>query len=275
MADPLRFKQILFNLLSNAVKFTPAGGAITVTATMVSRLHPKTLDPKPYTLGPGDFVEIAVSDTGIGIKAEDLGRLFEEFTQLEGSLDKPHQGTGLGLALTRRLVELHGGSVTVTSPGEGQGSTFTVTLPLQPLRTQGRVLLVEEEAQLGAQIAVTLQKAGFGVDLVGDGEAALAQAEHVPPGVVILDLALSGLSGMDVLRRLHAEGFPHLPILVLAGGAGDPVQEALALGADEFLVKPVSLGLLTDVVKGLVRRGEEEHRFAGAKPGTKAHEAGP
>ncbi len=116
VADPLRFKQILYNLLSNAVKFTPAGGSITVTAR------------------PSDtpeWVEIAVQDTGIGIKAEDLSRLFHEFTQLDSSIAIPHQGTGLGLALTKRLVDLHGGSVIATSPGEGQGSTFTVTLPLR------------------------------------------------------------------------------------------------------------------------------------------------
>ncbi|MDE2180349.1 MAG: PAS domain S-box protein [candidate division NC10 bacterium] len=114
VADPLRFKQILYNLLSNAVKFTPTGGSITVMARPSER---------------PDFVEIAVQDPGIGIKAEDLSRLFQEFTQLDNSLAKSHQGTGLGLALTKRLVELHGGAVTVTSPGEGQGSTFTVTLP--------------------------------------------------------------------------------------------------------------------------------------------------
>ncbi|PTL35345.1 hypothetical protein CLG94_10240 [Candidatus Methylomirabilis limnetica] len=132
VADPLRFKQILHNLLGNAVKFTPAGGSITVTAKIVSRSQPETLDPQPYTLDPGDFVEITVSDTGIGIKAEDLGRLFQEFTRLDSSFAKPQQGTGLGLAMAKRLVDLHGGSVTATSPGEGQGSTFTVTLPLRP-----------------------------------------------------------------------------------------------------------------------------------------------
>ncbi len=138
-ADPLRFKQILYNLLGNAVKFTPTGGTITVTAKMVSRSESrvsssqhKTLGPKPHTLDRGDFVEIAVQDTGIGIKTEDLSRLFQEFTQLDNPLAKSHQGTGLGLAMTKRLVGLHGGAVTVTSPGEGQGSTFTVTLPLQP-----------------------------------------------------------------------------------------------------------------------------------------------
>ena len=135
-ADATRFKQILYNLLSNAVKFTPSGGRIKVTARIGSRgegigsSEGPRLDPRPYTLDPGDFVEIAVSDTGIGIKREDLARLFQVFTQLESALTKQFQGTGLGLALTKQLVELHGGSIRAASEGEGQGSTFTVRLPL-------------------------------------------------------------------------------------------------------------------------------------------------
>jgi len=132
VADPLRFKQILRNLLGNAVKFTPAGGSITVTAKIVSRSESGVSSSQPETASASEFVEIAVSDTGIGINAEDLGRLFQEFTRLDSSFAKPQQGTGLGLAMAKRLVDLHGGSVTATSPGEGQGSTFTVTLPLRP-----------------------------------------------------------------------------------------------------------------------------------------------
>ena len=132
VADPLRFKQILHNLLGNAVKFTPAGGSITVTAKIVSRSESGVSSSQPETASASEFVEIAVSDTGIGINAEDLGRLFQEFTRLDSSFAKPQQGTGLGLAMAKRLVDLHGGSVTATSPGEGQGSTFTVTLPLRP-----------------------------------------------------------------------------------------------------------------------------------------------
>lgn len=144
VADPLRFKQILYNLVSNAVKFTPEGGAITVTAKTVSRSEsgvassqPETRHPKPEVASASGFVEISVADTGIGIKAEDLSRLFQEFTQLDRSLAKVYEGTGLGLALTKRLVEMHGGAITVDSPGEGQGSTFTLTLPLQPPPCEG------------------------------------------------------------------------------------------------------------------------------------------
>jgi signal transduction histidine kinase len=136
-ADPLRVRQALYNLLSNAVKFTPAGGAITVTAKMVSSSEfgvsssqPETRNPKPETASASEFVEIAVADTGIGIKPEDLPKLFQRFTQLEYTLTRQAQGTGLGLALTKHLVELHGGTIWAESAGEGRGSTFTIRLPL-------------------------------------------------------------------------------------------------------------------------------------------------
>jgi len=119
-ADPIRLNQIFQKLLSNAVKFNPAGGRVTVTA----RREPRTSDM-------GEFVEIAVADTGIGIKAENLPMLFQTFTQLEPNFAKRYQGAGLGLSLTKRLVELHGGRILVESPGEGQGSTFKVQLPLK------------------------------------------------------------------------------------------------------------------------------------------------
>ncbi len=111
VADLRRFKQVVYNLLSNAVKFTPEGGQVTLTARR-----------------NGEFLEIVVQDTGIGIKAEDMPKLFQEFIQLDASLARRHQGTGLGLALTKKLVELHGGTIQADSPGEGQGSTFTFTL---------------------------------------------------------------------------------------------------------------------------------------------------
>ncbi|MGH7409859.1 MAG: PAS domain S-box protein [Candidatus Methylomirabilis sp.] len=139
LADPVRVRQILYNLLSNAVKFTPSGGSITITARRVpssegrvSRSEPGTRNPEPGTPQSSDFVEIAVADTGIGIKPEDLPKLFQSFTQLEAALAKGYKGSGLGLALTKRLVELHGGQIEAASKGEGQGSTFTVRLPLTP-----------------------------------------------------------------------------------------------------------------------------------------------
>ena len=137
-ADAVRFKQICFNLLSNAVKFTPEQGRITLTARRVNWSRSQMIDssePIDHSTtrlvdSTGEWLELRLTDTGIGIKAEDLSRLFTEFTQLEAAATKRHEGTGLGLALTKRLVEMHGGRVWAESPGEGQGSTFTVILPL-------------------------------------------------------------------------------------------------------------------------------------------------
>ena len=142
LADPVRLKQILFNLLSNAVKFTPERGTITVRVRAV-RGHPDALAVgytgshagRPISQLPSGtptaWLELTVSDTGAGIRAADLSRLFTEFTQLETTRDQRHEGAGLGLALTKRLVELHGGRIWAESEGEGKGSTFTVRLPAQ------------------------------------------------------------------------------------------------------------------------------------------------
>jgi len=123
----VRFRQICYNLLSNAVKFTPPGGRITVMVRLVERRNLDATAPALPAEGP--FLELRVQDTGIGIDAEDLPRLFHEFVQLGDSATEG-EGTGLGLALTKRLVELHGGRIWAESPGEGRGSTFTVLLPL-------------------------------------------------------------------------------------------------------------------------------------------------
>jgi signal transduction histidine kinase len=146
VADPLRFKQVVYNLLSNAVKFTDPGGGVRVSARVRSprsevRGHADETDPGfrgsstsdigHPTSDLHDVVEISVADTGIGIRAEDIPKLFQPFTQLDVSLARRYQGTGLGLALTKRLVELHGGQIWAESEGEGKGSTFTFTLPLQ------------------------------------------------------------------------------------------------------------------------------------------------
>jgi len=124
-ADPVRFRQILYNILSNAIKFTPEGGGITVT-TGVRREASGDRGEAP------DFIDIAVTDTGIGITAENLIRLFQPFTQLDPSLAKQYHGTGLGLALTKQLVELHNGRIRATSAGKGRGSCFTISFPLAP-----------------------------------------------------------------------------------------------------------------------------------------------
>jgi len=117
-ADERGFKQILYNLLFNAVKFTPDGGEVHLEATLKSRPTGKK------------FIEVSVTDTGIGIRSEDLERIFEPFEQVDSSLDKRYQGTGLGLSLTKNLVKLHGGIIAAWSAGDGKGSIFTFTIPI-------------------------------------------------------------------------------------------------------------------------------------------------
>jgi signal transduction histidine kinase len=139
-ADPARFRQICFNLLTNAVKFTPVGGTITITARAVGGrfgdLATGGLGPdagaswgESSDRAPAEWLELSITDTGIGIRREDLPRLFQQFTQLESAYTKRHAGSGIGLALTRQLVELHGGRIWAESDGEGKGSTFRVVLP--------------------------------------------------------------------------------------------------------------------------------------------------
>jgi signal transduction histidine kinase len=128
-ADPALLKQAFVNLLGNAIKFTPVGGEVRVTAHLVDSSTRQLVDSSRPIDGKGDFVEVAVSDTGIGIKPEDLPKVFEEFQQVEASEIAQAEGTGLGLTLAKRFVEMHGGEIWVTSE-VGRGSTFTFTLPV-------------------------------------------------------------------------------------------------------------------------------------------------
>ncbi|MFN3476010.1 MAG: ATP-binding protein [Candidatus Methylomirabilales bacterium] len=255
-ADPIRFKQILSNLLSNAVKFTPEGGTVRITA---HRVTSEGQDAGRWPLATcGDFVEIAVTDTGIGIKPEDQGRLFQEFVQLDSPLAKGHEGTGLGLALTKRLVELHGGRIWVESEGEGKGSRFAFLLPLKAPGKK-RILVAEDDEAVQNAVRESLQRSGFEVELARDGEEALAQVERKMPDLLILDIGLPKLDGLSVLKRLRdLEKVRGWPILVLSATDVDQAEEALSLGADEFLTKPFSTSVLLDTVRRLLARAGKQ-----------------
>jgi signal transduction histidine kinase/DNA-binding response OmpR family regulator len=212
--DPARLKQVAYNYLSNALKFTPAGGSVTL------RVKPDGIDR----------FRLEVEDTGIGIGPEDLGRLFVEFQQLEAGAAKRHQGTGLGLALTRRLVEAQGGSVGVQST-VGKGSTFHASLPrhalaisrvatpikLAPFRDDARiVLVVEDDVRDQAQLATALAEAGYGVELASTGAEAIARWRARAYDAVTIDLLLPDMSGLDLLTALRCEPTNHgTPIIVV------------------------------------------------------------
>ena len=202
VVDPARVKQILYNYVSNAIKFTPPGGRITI------RIGPE---------GPALF-RIDVEDTGVGIAADDLGKLFVEFQQLDASAAKTYQGTGLGLALTKKLAEAHGGRVTVRST-PGEGSTFSVILPrvmtvaasdevagpFMGLPAGNRTILVVDDDPAALKLAsLALREVGYRPVCCADPEEALRMAEADPPGIVIVDLLMPGVDGFEFVSRFRA-----------------------------------------------------------------------
>jgi len=212
VADQRKLKQILFNLLSNAVKFTPNAGTVHLSAVR-----------------DGDFIEISVVDTGIGIREEDLSRLFQAFTQLESVYTKGFEGTGLGLALTRQLVELHGGRIWMESEF-GNGSRFSFTIPLtqnavkvdpahRPEAVSNRgntVLVIENDPLTLSALKIALQSKGYQVLRTSNGANGIAIAVSNKPDLIILDLMMPGVSGFDVADHLHNDdSTAATPILVL------------------------------------------------------------
>jgi PAS domain S-box-containing protein len=233
--DPARFKQVLYNYLSNALKFTPDNGRVAVRITREEA---------------GTF-RLEVEDTGIGIKPDDLERLFVEFQQLDAALTKKHSGTGLGLALTKRLVEAQGGSVGVRSV-PGQGSVFHAILPCEfrgasslddgrfPAPPPGApsVLVVEDNDSERALIAQTLAIAGYRVVGATSGAEALAKFDDDRFDAVTLDLLLPDMDGLEVLKRIrNGSKAPEIPIVVVtivgeSATAGFPVHDVLTKPVD-------------------------------------------
>jgi nitrogen-specific signal transduction histidine kinase/CheY-like chemotaxis protein len=213
IVDPARVKQILYNYLSNAIKFTAPGGRITI------RIAPE---------GPALF-RIDVEDTGVGIAADDLDKLFVEFQQLDASAAKQYQGTGLGLALTKKLAEAHGGQIAVRST-PGEGSTFSVILPrvmtmapadqvagpVMSLPAGNRTILVVDDDPAALKMAsLALREMGYRPVCSADPEDALRMAEADPPGIVIVDLLMPGVDGFEFVSRFRAmPAGRNVPIIV-------------------------------------------------------------
>ena len=235
--DPSRLKQVLYNYLSNAIKFTAAGGQVTVRAFAQGRAH----------------FRLEVEDTGIGVAPADLSRLFTEFQQLDAGYSKQHQGTGLGLALTRRLVQAQGGSVGVRST-LGVGSVFYFVLncvhgadearavaladmQTETLAAPDRVLVIEDDQQVQRQLSAALAQAGFEVDAATDGEEALAQARSVRYSALTLDLQLPSQRGLDLLAHIRSHGASHAAPVV---GVTMPAEDRAATFAiANLLCKPI------------------------------------
>jgi signal transduction histidine kinase/ActR/RegA family two-component response regulator len=245
--DATRLEQIVGNLLGNALKYTPAGGCI---------------DVRVSTEGPDALVH--VRDDGIGIPGDRLPDVFKLFFQGERPLDRSPGGLGIGLTLVKRLTELHGGSVSATSAGQGAGSAFTVRLPriLPPPAVPDpgvtavrhgrrlRILVVEDHADAREMLRTALELLGHAVIEAGDGEAAIDRAAAGPPDVAIVDLGLPGLDGYEVARRIREQpGGKAILLVALTGyGQAEDRRRSAESGFDLHIVKPVEPEALEQVI---------------------------
>jgi two-component system CheB/CheR fusion protein len=253
--DPGRLRQVVSNLVENAAKYTEPGGRITVSVEQ-----------------RGDEAVLAVSDTGIGIVAENLERIFEPFTRSDQPLARPSRGLGIGLSVVRRIVELHRGCIRVTSAGSGAGSEFVVSLPIWAadmradrgsenvvntsapsvaLRAR-RVLIVDDHEEMRTSISRLARAWGHEVVVAADGASALSLAEAFQPECAIVDVSMPGMSGIELGRRLRRRFPPaQLCLIALTGYADAAIRDAcLTAGFDAHLVKPGEIRELERLLGG-------------------------
>ncbi len=245
-ADERKVKQVLLNLLSNAVKFTLEEGKISVGAS----------------LGNG-MVKISVSDSGIGIAPADQEEIFEEFRQSKGGEVAKAEGTGLGLMLTRKFVELHGGTIWVESE-VGRGSIFTFTLPMRaPMTeaptappaapTQHQLVLVIEDDQASAKLlSIQLRQEGFSIEVAHDGEEGFDKARALQPAAITLDILMPGVDGWELLSRLKADfRTDRIPVVIVS--ILDERGMGYSLGAVDYLVKPIAREKLVTSIRRIAQ----------------------
>jgi signal transduction histidine kinase/ActR/RegA family two-component response regulator len=267
--DPVRLQQVIWNLLSNAIKFTPKGGRVQIKLERVN-----------------SHVEIGVSDSGAGIAPEFLPFVFDRFRQADGRTTRQHGGLGLGLSIVRHLVELHGGTVRAESAGEGEGSSFTVLLPIAPIyqsigqgervhpaarntlpnyecpdRLDGlRVLAVDDEPDTRDLIKVGLAQCGADVTVAGSAAEALEAIKRAPPDLLVSDIGMPDMDGYELIRRVRelpaADGGKVPAIALTAYARVEDRMQALRAGYQMHVPKPVELAELVAVAASLARRGD-------------------
>jgi PAS domain S-box-containing protein len=253
--DRTRLVQVLVNVLTNAAKYTPQGGDIHLALDM-----------------DGAQAVICVSDNGVGIDAALLPHIFELFTQGERTPDRSQGGLGLGLALVKSMMELHGGLVTVASDGAGQGSRFTLRLPVETAPAAGAagaigapagqraralsVMIVDDNADAAHMLAALLEAIGHSVSVTDSAAAAIEQGSRNPPQVFILDIGLPEVDGYQLARALRANSATCQAQLIALTGYGQAHDKVLAwsAGFDQYFIKPVDIVALQKVLTG--RSGE-------------------
>lgn len=266
--DERRIRQVLINLLNNAVKFTPEGGCITLAVSPL--LGEPALDGR-------DSLRISVIDTGIGIAPEDIPKLFQPFVQIDGALNRQYNGTGLGLALVKRIVELHGRQIGLTSE-LGQGSCFTIDLPcasrlpLSPTpETRDRpvalpelnaspdnpapiasplILLAEDNAANIITVTSYLSAKGYRILLAKNGQEAVEFAQTHQPDIILMDIQMPEIDGLEAIKQIRLlPALKAIPIIALTALAMTSDRDnCLAAGANDYVAKPVKLKQLTAAI---------------------------
>jgi len=271
VADPQRFKQILVNLLNNAVKFTLENGNVTLGVRADAAQNQ---------------IRFSVTDTGIGMTSENLQRLFDPFMQVDSSLSRQYDGSGLGLALVRKLTEMHGGNVVVES-NVGKGSRFTVVLPWdkkagtrqmindsnanvsgsgkeknveaakdsEMSAVDGRTIILAEDNETNVMMVKDyLEHRGHKVIVAHNGLEVLAKVEEIPPDLILMDIQMPQMDGIEAIRRLRADTrFRSTPIIAVTAFAmrGDR-ERCLEAGATDYLSKPISLKTLKQMIESFL-----------------------
>jgi PAS domain S-box-containing protein len=272
LIDERRIRQVLINLLNNAVKFTPEGGRITLEVSEVTPPPKNAAD-----VSPPSYLQIAVMDTGIGIAPENIPKLFQPFVQIDSALNRKYEGTGLGLTLVKRLVELHGGQVTVSSE-ENVGSCFRIELPCavsefktwpSTFRSESTIafnlpkdnlddspliLLVEDNEANLITLSCYLEAKGYQLITATEGETAIALARSEQPDIMVIDIQMPGMDGLDVIQHIRLEpNLSSIPIIALTALArNEDRQKCLEAGANEYLSKPVRLKDLAQIIQELL-----------------------
>lgn len=246
--DPVRLSQVFSNLLNNGSKYTQAGGHVALSARR-----------------DGDAAIVTVRDNGVGFASSELTRAFELFAQGEKPSGNGHSGIGVGLALARGLVDLHGGAIEALSDGKGKGSELRVRLPLSDARSSvadpaparseprpplERVLIVDDQRDVAESLALLVQSLGAEAKTAANGPAALAAIAKFKPELAIVDIGLSGMSGYDIareIRKLPEKG--GMVLVALSGWGQEEVRKrALEAGFDHFYVKPIDIEALTGLI---------------------------
>ena len=279
--DPSRLQQVVWNLLSNAVKFTPARGRVEVRLSVVSRQSSVVSGQSQQTTNNGQlttdkYAQIQVSDTGKGISPDFLPHVFDYFRQADSTTTRKFGGLGLGLAIARNLVELHGGTVHAESPGVGQGATFTVRLPLMPtspkmnqdsrqseqsLDLNGiKLLVVDDDASAREYFTFLLELHGANVTAVASAGEAFAALTESKPDVLLSDIGMPEVDGymlIQQVRTLPPEQGGQIRAIALTAYAGEiNYQQALSAGFQRHISKPVEPAKLIEVIANLVRQSE-------------------